>query len=253
MKLLGTLKALLIRKDPLARFELLRRLAKRLVPEYRFKWPQMAWWQDPLFNDYLAKFGEADGMNTDRRWMLYQLLRLVRSVPGDTAECGVFTGAGSYLICMRNQQAELMQRTHHVFDSFEGLSAPSAHDGAHWAAGDLSCALETVQRNLSAFSDTEYHKGWIPERFPEIEEKRFCFVHVDVDLYEPTLASLEFFYPRMNQGGLIVCDDYGFTSCPGATKAVDEYLEDKAEKMLALSGGGGFLMKGIATSDPLGR
>ncbi len=53
----------------------------------------------------------------------------------------------------------------------------------------------------------------------------------------------------MNVGGVIICDDYGFATCPGATKAIDEYLRDKPEKMVMLSDGGGFLIKGIPISD----
>ena len=135
MKLIKTFIRLLIRRDSATRFEMLRRLAKILVPHYRFKWTEMDWWDDPVFNQYLEKFGEADGMNTDRRWMVYQLMRLVRSVPGDTAECGVFKGAGSLLICKVNQQNELFKRTHYIFDSFEGLSAPPESDGAYWTGG----------------------------------------------------------------------------------------------------------------------
>ncbi|MGD0821239.1 MAG: TylF/MycF/NovP-related O-methyltransferase [Desulfomonilia bacterium] len=242
---------MVVNKDPLARFEILRKIGKILVPDYRFKWPQIEWWSDPVFNEYLVRFCEINNMNTDRRWMLYQLMRLVRKVPGDTAECGVYTGAGSYIICKMNQENELFNRTHYLFDSFEGLSKPSECDGKHWTEGALSCPIETVRENLSMFSNISFHKGWIPQRFPDIEHNKFCFVHIDVDLYHPTLDSLDFFYPRMNEGGVIVCDDYGFTSCPGATKAVNQLLQNKPEKMISLSGGGGFLIKGIETSEPL--
>jgi len=218
------------------------------VPEYRFKWPQMQWWHDPVFNEYLKRFGEADGQNTDRRWMLYQLMRLVAQVPGDTAECGVYNGAGSYLICKVNQEIGLFRRWHHMFDSFEGLSKPMPCDGGHWKEGDLSCPEETVRKNLAEFGNFRVHKGWIPRCFAEIESHTFCFVHIDVDLFRPTLDSLEFFYDRTHEGGLIVCDDYGFTSCPGVTQAIDQFLKDKKEKMISLSGGGGFLIKGTATS-----
>jgi predicted O-methyltransferase YrrM len=71
-------------------------------------------------------------------------------------------------------------------------------------------------------------------------------VHIDVDLYNPTKDSLEFFCPRLRPGGIIVCDDYGFSSCPGATAACNEFLADKPEKMIGLSDGGGFLFKGIS-------
>ena len=240
-------------KDPNVRFELLLKVGRILMPEYRFKWHQLDWWNDPIFNEYLGLFGERDGMNTERRWMLYQLMRLVRNVPGDTAECGVYQGAGSYIICKVNQTNDLHLRTHHVFDSFEGLSKPSNLDGDYWTEGDLSCSLETVTENLSDFDNIRFHKGWIPQRFSDIERNIFCFVHIDVDLYQPTLDSFEFFYPRMNEGGILVCDDYGFTTCPGVKIALDQFLQKKKEKMVSLSGGGGFLVKGNETSEPLQR
>jgi O-methyltransferase len=235
-------------KKTLLRFSALCWIGRILVPKYRFKWPQMEWWDEPAFNEYLARFDEIDGMNTDRRWMLYQLMRLVRDVSGDSAECGVFNGAGSYIICKVTQEDRLHHRTHHLFDSFEGLSRPSEFDGKHWREGDLSCPMKTVTENLSEFNNISIHKGWIPQCFSEVEHKSFCFVHIDVDLYQPTLDSIEFFYPRMNKGGLILCDDYGFTTCPGAKKAINEFLQDKKEKMVSLSGGGGFLIKGTETS-----
>jgi len=234
----------------LARFELLRRLARLLLPQYRFKWPQMEWWDADWFNAYLDRFGERRGMNTDRRWMVYQLMRLVQAVPGDTAECGVYRGAGSYLICRMNQAAQAPRR-HLIFDSFEGLSRPLAEDGSHWVEGDLACGLEDVRRNLGEFDQVQYLKGWIPSRFEEVADRRFSFVHIDVDIYEPTRDSVKFFYPRMNPGGVIVCDDYGFTTCPGATRACDEFLADKPEKMVALCSGGGFLVKGTTTAESL--
>ena len=48
-----------------------------------------------------------------------------------------------------------------------------------------------------------------------LAETRYRFVHIDVDIYEPTYACLEYFHPRMVEGGLIVIDDYGFPSWPG--------------------------------------
>lgn len=235
----------------LLRFEILRRIGKILVPTYRFKWPYMGWWDDTMFNDYLVKFHEINGMNTDRRWMLYQLMRLVKNIPGDTAECGVYRGAGSYIICKINQENKSFQKKHYLFDSFEGLSEPLKSDGEYWTQGDLSCPLEILKNNLSEFSRVSIHQGWIPERFSDVEHLTFCFVHIDVDLYLPTFDSLNFFYPRMSKGGVIICDDYGCTTCPGATKAIDQFLQDKKEKMIALSGGGGFLIKGIETSESL--
>jgi len=181
--------------------------------------------------------------------MVWQLTRLIEGVPGDTAECGVFEGAGSWLICAANRNGK-KKRKHHLFDSFEGLSAPEEADGAYWTKGDLTAGEEVVRTKLKPFEDMiVFHKGWIPDRFPDIEDKKFAFVHVDVDLRQPTYDSLEFFYPRLSPGGVLVCDDYFCTTCPGATEAIDSFLADKPEKMIPLDAGGGFFIKGTATAD----
>ena len=237
----------LIDGDQVTRFEIMKAISKIIYPAYRFKWPQMDWWNNQDFSHYLEKFDELKGMNTDRRWMLNQLLRLTHNVPGDTAECGVYLGASSYLICKFNEEQKENKRQHYLFDSFEGLSEPSTNDNSYWSKGDLSAPEEAVRKVLVDFPNTMYFKGWIPSRFEEVELRRFSFVHIDVDLYEPTWESMEFFYPRMNLGGIILCDDYGFSSCPGATKAVDKSLQDKPEKMISLCSGGGFMIKGIPT------
>ena len=113
-------------------------------------------------------------------------------------------------------------------------------------------AEEELRRNLERFgSAVEVHKGWIPEVLRAIEPRPFSFVHVDVDLYEPTRSSLEYFYPLMSPGAVLLCDDYGSTDCPGALKACDEFLSDKPEKMIATAAGSGFFIKGTVTQPPL--
>ena len=247
--MLNTITRVLKRRTWLEiRFEVMTRFARLIIPEYRFKGPNVEWWCDEAFTDYLHKFDELNLYNADRHWMLLQLTRLVDCVPGDTAECGVYQGAGSYLICKANSQSRIRGRNHFMFDSFEGLSSPSSFDGKHWSEGDMACDLDTIKKNLAEFKNICFLKGWIPDRFTEVQDKRFSFVHIDVDLYKPTHDSIEFFYPRINNGGIIVCDDYWFDSCPGATQAVDEYLADKPEKMVILDSGGGFLIKGCETA-----
>jgi O-methyltransferase len=234
------------------RVRLLRLAGKFLVPSYRFKWAQLDWWKNEEFTRYLNHFGELQLLNTDRKWTVYQLLRLVAHVPGDTAECGVFRGATSYLICCANRESDAGSKTHHLFDSFEGLSQPAPTDGTHWRKGDLKCEIETVRKALSGFENLSFHPGWIPERFEDVKDRKFSFVHIDVDLARPTHDSLAFFYPRMEAGGIIVCDDYGQGTSPGATEAIDRFLADKAEKMLMLPEGGGFLIGRMPTAKAAG-
>lgn len=231
------------------RLTLLKRVSQLLLPDYRLSWSQLDWWNDPQFNAYLDYFGEREGFNTHRKWMLWQLLRLVGHVSGDTAECGTFEGASSWLICAADPAHK---RKHHLFDSFEGLSEPESVDGSHWKAGDMAAGEDVVQLALKPFADQlVFHKGWIPARFCDVESRAFSFVHVDLDLRQPTLDSVEFFYPRLSPGGILLCDDYGFRTCPGATNAIDEFLSDKPEKMISLDAGGGFFIKGTEAAVPM--
>lgn len=237
------IKYILGRASLLERFSLILIISRYILPEYRFKWPQMDWWNDNDFLNYVEKFDGKYSNNQDRRWMSFQMMKLVENIKGDTAECGVYEGATSKLILKMNENSKY-DKTHHIFDSFEGLSQPKEEDGTHWKVNALSIGENIVIDNLKPYKRFILYKGWIPTRFNEVDNKIFSFVHVDVDLYEPTRDSIEFFYSRMEEGAVFLCDDYGFTSCPGATKAIDEFLANKDEKMISLSGGAGFFIKG---------
>jgi O-methyltransferase len=183
----------------------------------------------------------------DRKYVIYEFAKSVRRLAGETAECGVLEGASSFLMC---HVLEADGRAHHVFDSFEGLSAPEAIDAPldprarPWAAGELAVPLEDVRRNLRRFPFVEYHRGWIPAKFPQVADRNFRLVHVDVDLYQPTVDSLAFFYERMVPGGILICDDYGFSTCPGATRAFDEVMAGKPEgSVINLPTGQGYIIK----------
>jgi O-methyltransferase len=119
----------------------------------------------------------------------------------------------------------------------------NTQDGAYWKVHDLHAPLLEATRRLSDCQQVQFYAGWIPERFPDVMFERFALVHIDVDLYQPTLDSLQFFYPRLNTGGVLICDDYGSLRCPGATQACEEFLVGKPEQMIMLPAGGGFILK----------
>ncbi len=194
---------------------------------------------------FIAEYERFCGTNyrsLDRKYAVYRMVGALSHVPGDTAECGVYTGGTSYFIAKANRELGV-PRQHHLFDSFEGLSRPVAADGSYWRAGGLRAEEAVARANLAEFSSMNFHKGWIPARFGEVADRRFSFVHIDVDLLEPTRASVEFFYPRVSAGGMIVCDDYGFWTCPGARKAMDDFFADKPERIIDLPTGQGLVIK----------
>jgi len=66
-------------------------------------------------------------------------------------------------------------------------------------------------------------KGRFPETAAGLAHSDFAFVSLDADLYEPTMAGMEFFYPRLNEGGVILIHDYHNTRFKGVRQAVKEY------------------------------
>ncbi len=222
-----------------ARYDLLDQVRHYVMPEYTLTEFGKSWWEDA---NYFSTYRRLDGDQTqaaDRRFFLRELLKLVEGLEGDTAEAGTFRGTSSWFICDARKPAS---STHWAFDSFEGLSAPGEADGRYWRGGDLRTGAEIAARVLEDF-DARVFQGWIPAVFGQAEIEKLVFAHIDVDLYEPTLASLEFFYPLTVSGGLIVCDDYGFTTCPGARQAFDEFMVSRPERIIHCPTGQGFIIK----------
>lgn len=69
------------------------------------------------------------------------------------------------------------------------------------------------------------HKGYFPQTADGITNK-FLFVNLDMDLYEPTYAGLQFFGNKIIQGGGILIHDYFANEFKGPKKAVDEYVAE---------------------------
>lgn len=218
------------------------RVFNLFVPEVKLpEWGRSMFQDRELLVDY-ERFDTTNYRSLDRKLVLREFLRVALRQAGDLAECGVFRGASAYLMAKAIAR-DGGGRELHLFDSFSGLSAPGPVDGGHWRAGDLSCSADMVAANLEPFfENVRLYPGWIPTRFKEVASKQFALVHLDVDLYQPTADALAFFYPRMNPGGVIICDDYGFDTCPGARRAMDEFFNGRSEAVLHLPTGQGLVL-----------
>lgn len=207
------------------------------VQHEEFNRVKFAWAKNPEFNELFKTACEKTGSDIyePHKMRCYNTLQFLKSAPeGEIAEVGTYKGTLAYL--MRNA----VKKPIHVFDSFEGLSGRWPQDSIKWGdvgteKGGIACSLEQVKENLKDFPDIKYYKGWVPERFNEIKNLKFSFVYIDVDVYQPTKDSFDFFYPKMVKGGIIMCDDYGFNAWPGAKKAVEEMSVKHGFKVIELS------------------
>lgn len=180
------------------------------------------------FDDLFRKFTRHDpyrGMDICRLWsLILNLKRVLGRVDGACAELGVYKGHSSAVI---SHFARESGRRMYLLDTFAGFAQEQIEDklsdDAKAAFRDTS--LEFAQETVG----TSDLFRWVVGPFPasvtsELESERFAFVSLDCDLYEPTLAGLNFFFPRLEPGGLIFVHDYSSGHWPGATRAVDEFI-----------------------------
>lgn len=180
-------------------------------------------------------------------------------VDGAWAECGVLRGFSALMLARvaRARDKGFTGAELHLIDSFEGLSPPTMDDaleiasgdggelqkGLYYHQGDFATPAGHVHAVMSDFPDTAIHKGWIPEVFADLPETSWAFVHLDVDLFDPTLAGLQYFYPRLADGGVIVNDDYVSPMTPGAGRAWDRYCDENGLAFAVLDSGQAILIK----------
>ena len=165
-------------------------------------------------------------------FQVYSIAKSQSDIDGNMAEVGVYQGGSAKLICEVKKEKIL-----HLFDTFEGLPEVTKEDThfgiEYWNTGEFkNTSLESVKKYLSKYNNVEFYKGKFPETSGPIEKEQFSFVHLDVDLYQSTLDCLEFFFPRMVKGGIIMTHDFHTN---GVKKAFGEYFKDKKIPQIELS------------------
>lgn len=161
----------------------------------------------------------------------FQVERLKRDgVPGDFAELGVYQGESARIIHLMDPS-----RTFHLYDTFEGFHADDLKvekgEAATYTSRNFSdTSLEQVRRALGGSGKFVFHPG----RFPESSTPTpgwVALVNLDADLYNPTKTGLEYFYPLLSPGGVIIIHDYTH-KWPGIIKAVDEFVSTIPEPLV---------------------
>lgn len=182
---------------------------------------------------------------------LWHLLRavLAAGVPGAVVELGCHEGLTAALLQHTIDEAGATCRLH-VFDSFEGLPAPTAEDARGDApvtrAGELAVAEARLHQTFAEFGLRlpDVHKGWFDDTLGDLPDT-LAFVHLDADLYASTLTALAAVYPRLSPGAIVVLDDYHdpdavpcrWSLFPGVKRAADEFLAGKPERVVPLLAG----------------
>lgn len=169
-------------------------------------------------------------LNDLEAYQIYMMVKKTAKIDGDIAEVGVYNGGSAKIIC-----EAVNEKNVHLFDTFEGLPDTCELDNQRqFHKGDFSAQFESVRDYLKKYSNVYLYKGLFPSTSEPVKNKKFSFVHFDVDIYESTLSCLNFFYPRMNKGGIIISHDY--PGSDGVKRAFDGFFKDKPEIVIELIG-----------------
>jgi O-methyltransferase len=178
-----------------------------------------------------------------------------RAVPGAFAECGVWRGGSVLTMILVLQGLGVDDRDIHLFDTFEGMTAPTEEDTSPLDPPALETWAEAQESGERAWSELFSHevfdeaavrellvstgypserlhfaRGPVEQTLPEAAPERLALLRLDTDWYESTRHELEHLWPRLSDGGVLIVDDYGHWE--GARRAVDEFFASSAAPVL---------------------
>lgn len=181
-------------------------------------------------------------------------------IGGAIVECGVWRGGSMMAAALELQRLGVEDRDLYLFDTFAGMSEPTASDLADPSVGgpyvdaadsleaiNKWCAIgrEEVERNLrsTGYPPSRLHfvEGRVEDTLPGCAPDELALLRLDTDWYESTAHEMTHLYPRLRSGGILLIDDYGHWL--GARKAIDEYFGPRPPFMSRVDPGARLVVK----------
>jgi O-methyltransferase len=203
------------------------------------------WIEDERFQEVFAVTRDHSLVDLYRSYELWQLVEQVRALPGALLEVGVWRGGTGALIARR--AADLgIDAPVYLCDTFAGVvksgdADPHYRDGMHADAG-----ADGVRALLASLGvpETVVLTGIFPDDTGgDVVAAALRLCHIDVDVYASARDVLEWAWPRLAVGGVVVFDDHGFASCPGVTRLVEEQRPLPGRLVVHNLNGHGILVK----------
>jgi hypothetical protein len=206
------------------------------------------------FRQIWAQVKDFTMTSVERGYALYKAVMYIieSGINGDFVECGVWKGGSCMLIARTLLEAGVSDRLIYLYDTFEGMPEPGDKDQIAWngksvhekwdsdKAGltnnftDWAVGLEAVKETIlkTGYPDDNirYVEGMVEESLKTERPEQICLLRLDTDWYDSTRAELDYLYPLLNRGAVLIIDDYGHFT--GAKLAVDEYFNKEAAPIL---------------------
>ena len=202
-------------------------------------------------DSFLSFWGDVEPFTMtylERGYALYKAVEYIcrNRIPGDFVECGVWKGGSSMLMALSLLEFHDTSRVLHLYDTFSGMTEPSAEDVIAWNNrsvsekweedrtgvkdnfGPWAVGKDEVASNMKTTGYPQdlirYVAGDVCETLDNEVPESLALLRLDTDWYRSTVKELEVLYPKLTSGGVLIIDDYGHFK--GARQAVDEYFKD---------------------------
>ncbi len=189
------------------------------------------WRKDKLFEEAMRKI---QGFTLVDKYRCFELWKLVEQSAklkhGSIIEIGVWRGGTGGLIAKQAMNCEIADKVY-LCDTFSGVVKAGAKDSAYKGGEHSNTSRHIVEDlifNQMKLDNVQILEGIFPDQTSiEIDQEKFRFCHIDVDIYQSARDILDYIWDRMVHGAMIVYDDYGFQACDGIVKHVEEQMSHK--------------------------
>lgn len=171
-------------------------------------------------------------------------------VPGAFVECGVWQGGSMLAVIHRLLELGRTDRDLYLFDTFEGMTEPTAEDVSDYSPPALDSWRAAQRQGRRAyegfFGQDRFNEdsvrqrlvatgypvdrlhlvpGKVEDTLPASAPETVAVLRLDTDWYQSTLHEMRHLYPRLSRGGVLIVDDYGHWK--GCRQAVEEYFDEE--------------------------
>lgn len=166
-----------------------------------------------------------------------------RHIEGDFVECGVYLGFTMSVVAAY-LDFDKLDKTMYLYDTFEGIpEAYNSENRSNRVYEEQPDIYGRVLKKFEPYSNVKVVKGIVPDTFKASCPEKIAFLHIDMNSSKSEIAALEHLYDKVQPGGIIIFDDFGWMGYDKQTWAEIEWMKERGQHILELPTGQGVLIK----------
>lgn len=205
---------------------------------------------DPPFASLYEECRPYTLIQVERMYSLYKAVEYIvkKGLSGDFVECGVYKGGAAMMMAKTLLSLGVKDRMIYLYDTYEGMAKPTKEDMSvmksaepvmeiwereqrddhnEWCYGPLDGVKAAMESTGYPMDKVVFVKGMVENTLPNDKHEKIALLRLDTDWYSSTKHELVHLFPKLQQGGVLILDDYGYWA--GARQAADEYFKQTGE------------------------